>query len=54
MAIVKADAYGHGAVRLSDVALSHGADMLGVATVPEAMELREAGIKKRNISSGGD
>lgn len=53
MAIVKADAYGHGAVRLSDVALSHGADMLGVATVPEAMELREAGIKNGIFLLGG-
>jgi len=44
MAIVKADAYGHGAVGVSKVALGHGADMLGVATVPEAMELRGAGI----------
>lgn len=53
MAIVKADAYGHGAVRLSDVALSHGADMLGVATVPEAVELREAGIKNGIFLLGG-
>ena len=45
MAIVKADAYGHGAVRLSEVAFGNGADILGVATVPEAMELRQAGIK---------
>ncbi len=53
MAIVKADAYGHGAVRLSEVALSHGADMFGVATVPEAMELREAGIKNGIFLLGG-
>lgn len=53
MAIVKADAYGHGAVRLSEVALSHGADILGVATVPEAMELREAGIKNGIFLLGG-
>lgn len=53
MAIVKAGAYGHGAVRLSDVALSNGADMLGVATVPEAMELRESGIKNGIFLLGG-
>lgn len=53
MAIVKADAYGHGAVRLSEVALSNGADILGVATVPEAMELRQAGIKGEIFLLGG-
>lgn len=53
MAIVKADAYGHGAVRLSEVALSNGADLLGVATVPEAMELRDAGITGEIFLLGG-
>jgi len=41
LAAVKADAYGHGAVPVSCTALEHGADMLGVATVEEAVELRE-------------
>ncbi|MBQ3301372.1 MAG: alanine racemase [Eggerthellaceae bacterium] len=45
MAIVKADAYGHGAVECANAALGSGADHLGVATVPEAVELRRAGIK---------
>lgn len=53
MAIVKADAYGHGAVRLGEVAVSQGADMLGVATVAEGMELREAGIKNEIFLLGG-
>ena len=53
MAIVKADAYGHGAVRLSEVALSNGAEVLGVATVPEAMELRESGIRSGIFLLGG-
>lgn len=53
MAIVKADAYGHGAVKVSEVALSYGADILGVATVPEAMELRQAGIKGEIFLLGG-
>lgn len=53
MAIVKADAYGHGAVRLSEVSLGNGADMLGVATVPEALELREAGIESGIFLLGG-
>ena len=41
MAVVKADAYGHGAVRVAKTALNSGADYLGVATVDEAIELRE-------------
>ena len=44
MAVVKADAYGHGAVEVSKAALGAGADRLAVATVPEAVELRKAGI----------
>ena len=44
MAVVKADAYGHGAVRVSKKALESGATHLGVARVHEALELREAGI----------
>ncbi len=44
MAVVKADAYGHGAVQVSKMALNSGADYLSVATVPEAIELRKAGI----------
>ncbi len=41
MAVVKADAYGHGAVRCAKTALNSGAEYLGVATVQEAIELRE-------------
>lgn len=41
---VKANAYGHGAVEVSRMAQSIGIDWLGVATVPEAIELRAAGI----------
>ncbi len=41
---VKADAYGHGAVNVSKRALEWGVDFLAVATVPEAIFLREAGI----------
>lgn len=43
-AAVKADAYGHGAVSLSRVAIEEGVDLLAVATVDEGGELREAGI----------
>lgn len=44
MAVVKADAYGHGAVEVSRAATDAGADSLAVVTVEEAAELREAGI----------
>ena len=45
MAVVKADAYGHGAVTVAQTALQSGASWLGVATVPEGIQLREGGIK---------
>ncbi|HLX55783.1 MAG TPA: alanine racemase [Ktedonobacteraceae bacterium] len=44
LASLKADAYGHGAVKVAHTVLHNGADMLGVATVSEAMPLREAGV----------
>ncbi len=44
MAVVKANAYGHGAINSARAALRGGASHLGVATVAEARELREAGI----------
>ncbi len=44
MAVVKADGYGHGAVPVARAALSAGATHLGVATVDEALTLREAGF----------
>ena len=45
MAVVKADAYGHGATMVAQAALQAGATWLGVATIPEGIELREAGIR---------
>ncbi len=45
MAVVKADAYGHGAVTVAKTVLQYGATWLGVATIPEGIELREAGIE---------
>ena len=42
--MVKADAYGHGMLRIAVRALKEGAAMLGVATVDEALALRRAGI----------
>ncbi|MFJ4870995.1 alanine racemase [Streptomyces sp. NPDC088757] len=44
MAVVKADAYGHGAPRCARAALEAGADWLGTATPHEALALRAAGI----------
>lgn len=44
-AVVKADAYGHGAVEVANTALSCGARYLAVAILEEAVFLREAGIK---------
>jgi len=43
-AVVKADAYGHGAIPSAQAALRGGASMLAVATVAEAVELRQAGF----------
>ena len=44
MAVVKADAYGHGAVTTAKTALANGADSLAIATLAEGVELRQAGI----------
>ncbi len=44
MAVVKANAYGHGAVEVAQTALHAGASWCGVSSVLEAIELREAGI----------
>jgi alanine racemase len=44
MAVVKQDAYGHGAVPCARAALDGGATWLGVAHLAEALQLREAGL----------
>jgi alanine racemase len=44
MVVVKADAYGHGAVPISRTALESGASILGVGDSSEAIELRQSGI----------
>ena len=44
MAVLKADAYGHGAARVARIALANGAEGIGVACLSEARALREAGI----------
>lgn len=47
MVIVKADAYGHGAVAISKALENGMVDAYGVAIIEEAIELRKAGIKSR-------
>ncbi len=44
MAIIKADAYGHGAAPVARRALSSGAAWLGVSSLEEALEIRQGGI----------
>ncbi len=44
MAVVKADAYGHGSVPVARAAIEGGADSLAVVTAEEGAELRDAGI----------
>ena len=43
--VVKADAYGHGAVRAARAAAAFGIDTVAVSSVDEGRELREAGIR---------
>ncbi|MBI4652582.1 alanine racemase [Candidatus Desantisbacteria bacterium] len=45
MAIVKANGYGHGLCEIGHTVLESGADFLGVATIYEAIKLRQSGIK---------
>ncbi|HLE18982.1 MAG TPA: alanine racemase, partial [Syntrophales bacterium] len=42
--VVKADAYGHGAIEISNAALKNGASCLGVANADEGLQLRFSGI----------
>ncbi|WP_295774368.1 alanine racemase [uncultured Microbacterium sp.] len=44
IAVVKADGYGHGAVRAARAALEGGARRIGVSDIDEALDLRRAGI----------
>ena len=45
MPAIKADAYGHGAIEISNAALKNGAKMLGVANADEGIQLRISGIE---------
>jgi alanine racemase len=53
MAVIKADAYGHGAVPIAQCLAACGVDWFGVATIEEALELREAGIAQPILLLGG-
>jgi alanine racemase len=53
MAVVKADAYGHGAVEAVRVLRDEDCGHFGVATVEEARELRAAGLRERLYLLGG-
>ena len=50
LAVVKADAYGHGMVPVARTAREHGVQWLGVATLAEARALREAGDSGRLLA----
>ncbi|GAA4540490.1 alanine racemase [Amycolatopsis samaneae] len=50
MTVVKADAYGHGALPVARAALEAGATWLGACSLDEALELRRAGITARLFS----
>lgn len=53
LAVVKADAYGHGALAVSRAALEAGASMLAVAIPEEGEQLRAAGIAAPILVLGG-
>ena len=53
MAVVKADAYGHGLIPTAKVELAAGADYLAVALAEEGVTLREAGVKASILVLGG-
>ena len=53
MAVVKADAYGHGAAQVAKVLAEANASWFGVATVEEALELRKAGVTQPILLLGG-
>ena len=53
MAVVKADAYGHGAIECAKRLEADGVDWFGVALPEEGVELRTAGIKRPILCLGG-
>lgn len=53
LAVLKADAYGHGATTLAPLALQNGAAALGVSSLEEGIALRDADIKAPILILGG-
>jgi len=53
MAVLKADAYGHGAEKLAPFAIQNGAAIIGVSSLEEGIALREAGIGAPILNLGG-
>ncbi len=53
LAVVKADAYGHGADRVAPALQQAGADLFGVAMVEEGIELRRVGVNRPILVLGG-
>ncbi len=53
ISVVKADAYGHGSINVSKALIESGTNLLGVATVEEALELRYSGIDSPILLLGG-
>ena len=53
MAIIKADAYGHGAIQCAHAAIKEQVNYIGVGIIQEAIELRENGITSPILILGG-
>ncbi|NIO16859.1 MAG: alanine racemase [Deltaproteobacteria bacterium] len=53
LAVVKADAYGHGAVPVASRLVECGVSHLGVATVEEGVQLRDGGVAENVVVLGG-
>ena len=52
MAVVKANAYGHGVIEVTRKALENGADSMGIARIEEGIELRKAGFNESVLIFG--
>jgi alanine racemase len=52
MGIIKADGYGHGAIPVAEVLRQNGIKSFGVATLHEAIALRDAGATERIVLLG--
>lgn len=52
LGVVKADAYGHGMKEVSMVLAEEGVEYLGVASLDEARELRQSGVKNKILALG--